>query len=128
MWMRKTSEVNEELKRGDVVLVDLDPAKGAEKKKTRPCLVIQNDVGNQFSPLTIIAIITSQKEIDKKYPTDVWIKEGEGGVDYPSIIQCDQIRSIDKRRIIKKFECLNSSIMEKVNKALKISLGLSCFD
>jgi len=128
MWMRKTSEVNEELKRGDVVLVDLDPAKGAEKKKARPCLVIQNDVGNQFSPLTIIAIITSQKEIDKKYPTDVWINEGEGGVDYPSIIQCDQIRSIDKRRIIKKFECLNSSIMEKVNKALKISLGLSCFD
>jgi len=126
--MEKTSEVNEELKRGDVVLVDLDPAKGAEKKKTRPCLVIQNDVGNQFSPLTIIAIITSQKEIDKKYPTDVWINEGEGGVDYPSIIQCDQIRSIDKGRIIKKFECLNSSIMEDVNKALKISLDLCCFD
>jgi len=117
--------VSDELKRGEIVLVDLNPAKGAEKKKTRPCLIIQNDTGNIFSPLTIIAVITSQKKIDKKYPTDVWVDKGEGGLDSPSIIQCDQIRTIDKNRIIKKFGCLNVSIMKKVDKALKISLDLT---
>jgi mRNA interferase MazF len=123
--MEKIFEVSEELKKGDVILVDLDPAKGAEKKKTRPCLIIQNDTGNKFSPLTIIAVITSQKEIDKKYPTDVWVEKGEGGLDVPSIIQCDQIRTIDKNRIIKKFDSFNASIMEEVNEALKISLDLT---
>ena len=122
--MKKTFEANEELKRGDVVLVNLDPAKGAEKKKTRPCLVIQNDTGNKFSPLTIVAVITSQKEIGKKYPTDVWVDKGEGGLDYPSVIQCDQIRTIDKNRIIDKFGHLDTSRMEEVNKVLKISLDL----
>ncbi len=116
--------MKEELNRGDVVLVNLNPAKGAKKKKTRPCLIIQNDTGNRFSPLTIIAVITSQKEIDKKYPTDVWIEKGEGGLDYPSIIQSDQIRTIDKNRIIDKFGYLDASRMEEVNKALKISLDL----
>jgi len=116
--------VSDELKRGEIVLVTLDPAKGAEKKKTRPCLVIQNDTGNKFSPLTIIAVITSQKEIDKQYPTDVWIDKGEGGLNYSSIIQCDQIRTIDKKRIIKKFGHLDISMMKKVDKALKISLDL----
>jgi len=117
--------VSDELKRGEIVLVNLDPAEGAEKKKTRPCLVIQNDTGNKFSPLTIIAVITSQKEIDKQYPTDVWIDKGEGGLNYPGIIQCDQIRTIDKKRIIKKSGYLNISMMKKVDKALKISLDLN---
>ena len=123
--MEKIFEVSEELKKGDVILVNLNPAKGGEKKKIRPCLIIQNDVGNKFSPLTIIAVITSQKEIDKKYPTDVWVEKGEGGLDIPSIIQCDQIRTIDKKRIIKYFDSFNASIMGEVNKALKISLDLT---
>ena len=123
--MEKIFEVSEELKKGDVILVNLNPAKGGEKKKIRPCLIIQNDVGNKFSPLTIIAVITSQKEIDKKYPTDVWVEKGEGGLGVPSIVQCDQIRTIDKNRIIKKFDSFNASIMEEVNKALKISLDLT---
>jgi len=116
--------VGNDLKRGEVVLVELDPAIGAEKKKTRPCLIIQNDTGNKFSPLTIIAVITSQKEIDKKYPTDVWVNQGEGGLDNPSVIQCDQIRTIDKRRIIERFECLDDTRMDEVDRALKISLSL----
>ncbi|MBA7663483.1 Endoribonuclease EndoA [subsurface metagenome] len=87
-------------------------------------MIIQNDTGNRFSPLTIIAVITSQKEIDKKYPTDVWVDKGEGGLDYPSVIQCDQIRTIDKNRIIDKFGYLDTSRMEEVNRALKISLDL----
>lgn len=115
--------MSDELKRGEIVLVDLNPARGAEKRKTRPCLIIQNDIGNKFSPLTIIAVITSQKDIDKQYPTDVWIDKGEEGLDYPSI-QCDQIRTVDKSRIIKKIGYIDVSIMKKVDKALKISLGL----
>jgi len=105
-----------EIKRGDVVYVDLNPARGSEKKKKRPCLVIQ--------PLTIVAVITSQKEISKQYPPDVWIERGEGGLNYASIIQCDQIRTIDKSRIIKKIGTLDVKIMQKANKALIISLDL----
>lgn len=114
----------EELKRGEIVLVDLNPARGAEKRKTRPCLIIQNDIGNKFSPQTIIAVITSQKEIKKKFPTDVWIGKGEGGLEHPSIIQCDQIRTIDKRRIIKKIGAMDISVMKDVDGALRISLNL----
>ncbi|MBN1274602.1 MAG: type II toxin-antitoxin system PemK/MazF family toxin [Candidatus Aminicenantes bacterium] len=114
----------DDLKRGEIVLVNLDPARGSESKKTRPCLVVQNDTGNQFSPLTIIVIITSQKDIHKKYPTDVWVDEGEGGLDKPSIIQCDQIRTIDKNRIIKRFGLLDISRMMEVDQAIKISLDL----
>jgi mRNA interferase MazF len=115
----------QEARRGDVFIVNLDPAKGAEKKKTRPCIVIQNDVGNRFSPLTIVAVITSQKDIKKKYPTDIWIDKGHGGLDYPSIIQCDQIRTIDKTRLLKKLGSLGSALMKEVAKALKISLDLT---
>jgi mRNA interferase MazF len=116
--------VKEEFNRGEIVLVDLNPARGAEKRKKRPFLIIQNDIGNKFSPLTIVAVITSQKEISKKFPTDVWVDKGKGGLDYPSIIQCDQVRTVDKRRIIKKVGIIDESVMEDVDKALKISLDL----
>jgi len=114
----------EGFKRGDVVVVDLDPTRGAEKKKTRPCLIVQNDIGNELSPLTIIVVITSQKDIDQEYPTDVWVEKGAGGLDRPSIAQCDQIRTIDKTRIIKKLGRLGPGLMDKVDRALKISLDL----
>ena len=113
-----------EIKRGDTVLVDLEPVKGSETGKIRPCVVIQNDIGNKFSSTTIVAIITSQKEISKQYPTDVWIEIGEGGLNYASIIQCDQIRTIDKSRIINKIGTLDVKIMQKANKALIISMDL----
>jgi mRNA interferase MazF len=116
--------VKEEFSQGEIVLIDLNPAKGAEKRKKRPCMIIQNDIGNKFSPLTIVAVITSQKEISKKFPTDVWIDKGKGGLDYPSIIQCDQIRTVDKRRIIKKVGSIDKSVMKDVDRALKISLDL----
>ncbi len=116
--------MSEEFSRGEIVLIDLNPARGAEKRKTRPCAIIQNDIGNKFSPLTIVAVITSQKEISKKFPTDVWVDKGKGGLDYPSIIQCDQIRTVDKRRIIKKVGTISESVMKDVDRALKISLDL----
>lgn len=114
-----------ELKRGDIVYVDLDPIRGSETGKKRPCVVIQNDVGNKYSPTTIIAVVTSQKELAKEYPTDVWINKGEGGLNFASIVLCDQIRTIDRRRIIKKIGRLDVSLMKEINKALKVSLDLS---
>lgn len=114
-----------EIKRGDIIFIDLNPVIGSEKGEIRPCVVIQNDVGNKYSPLTIVAVVTSQKEISKPYPTDVWIDKGEAGLDFASIIQCDQIRTIDKKRIKKKLGSLSHSIMKKVSEALKISLDLT---
>ena len=113
-----------EIKRGDIVYVNLEPKIGSESGKKRPCVIIQNDIGNKYSPVTIVAVITSQKEISKKYPVDVWIEKGEGGLKYPSIILCDQIRTIDKRRIINKVGHLSDSVLEDINLALKISLAL----
>lgn len=112
------------LKRGDVVIVDLEPIRGSETGKTRPCVIIQNDIGNKYSPVTIVAVITSKKEISKKYPTDVWISKEDGGLNTDSIIQCDQIRTITKERIKATLGHFNPVIMKNVDRALEISLGL----
>jgi len=117
--------VSIEVRRRDVILVNLDPVEGSEKGRTRPCVVIQNDTGNKYSPLTIVAVITSQQEIDKKYPTDVWVNKGDGGLDNDSIVQCDQIRTIDKKRIIKKYGRFDTEIMEEIDESIKISLALT---
>jgi len=114
-----------EIRRGDVILVNLEPIIGSEKGKTRPCVIIQNDIGNKYSPLTIVAVITRQKEIDKKYPTDVWVNKGAGDLDNDSIIQCDQIKTIDKIRIIKKYGSFDKKIMKDIDKSIKISLDLT---
>jgi mRNA interferase MazF len=113
-----------DIKRGDVVLVNLNPTIGSETGKVRPCIIIQNDVGNQYSPVTIVVVITSQKSISQKYPVDVWLGKEERGLDVPSIIQCDQIRTVDKRRIIKRLGQFGDPIMKEVDKAIKISLAL----
>ncbi|MFO7866218.1 MAG: type II toxin-antitoxin system PemK/MazF family toxin [Candidatus Aminicenantes bacterium] len=70
--------MDKEIKRGDVVIVDLDPIRGSETGKTRPCVIIQSDIGNKYSPVTIVAVITNQKEISKEYPTDVWVSTSPG--------------------------------------------------
>lgn len=109
------------MKRGEIWLVNLDPTIGHEYKKTRPSVIIQNDVGNKYSPITIIAPITSQKT-DKVYPVEVLLPEkiiGEQGK-----IALNQIRAIDKRRCIKKLGKVTDLIQDKVNEALIISLGL----
>lgn len=113
-----------EIKRGDIFLVDCEPVKGSEQGGVRPCLIIQNDLGNKYSPLTIIAPITSKK-FTKNYLTNVFLKKEDAGLDKESTIMLNQIRTIDKKRIVKKIGKLNSFIMEEVNNALKISLDLS---
>lgn len=112
------------IKRGDILLIDLDPVKGSEQGKIRPCIVIQNNVSNEYSPVTIIAAITSSIS-EKKYPTEVKITSNESGLPKESTILLNQIRTISiKDRTIKKIGQLNSSKMNEVNEAIKISLEL----
>lgn len=111
------------IKRGNVILTDLEPVKGSEQGKTRPCLVIQNDIGNSVSPTTIVAAITSKTE--KEYPFMVHIQKSEGNLPKDSTILLNQLRTISiEHRIIKKIGTLKPSIMKKVDEALKISLAL----
>ena len=110
-------------RRGDVYLVDFDPTLGAEIKKTRPVLIVQNDITNQWGALTIVAAITSHpgQEI---YPTQVIVEAGEGGLKTKSVIKLEQIRSIDKQRLKHKLGRVNPDTLLAVDRALIISLGL----
>ncbi|MCU0653057.1 MAG: type II toxin-antitoxin system PemK/MazF family toxin [Candidatus Pacebacteria bacterium] len=110
-------------RRGDVYLVDFDPAVGCEIRKSRPALIVQNDVGNRYSPLVIVAAITSQFG-GKIYPTEVPINAKDAGIGRDCVVLTNQIRTIDKQRLIKKIGKFDSSIMAKVGQALEISLGL----
>lgn len=110
-------------KRGEVYLVNFDPAVGSEIKKTRPALVLQNDIGNQYSSVTIVAAITSQFE-ELLYPTEVFINAPEGGLPRDSVVLLNQIRSIDKQRLVQRMGIVNRSTLEKISRAIEISLGL----
>ena len=110
-------------KRGEVYLVNFEPTIGAEIKKTRPALILQNDVSNQYSPITVVAAITSQWA-EPLYPTEVLIILPEGGLELDSVVLLNQIRSIDKQRLIKRLGNLKSETMEQVDTAIQISLGL----
>ncbi len=113
------------LLRGDVYLVNLDPIVGKEIGKARPAVIIQNDIGNKFSPVTIVAPISSKKEITKPLPIMIFLKKGEAGLKEESYIDCGQIRTIDKeKRLIHKFGTLSAEVLQSVENALKISLKL----
>jgi mRNA interferase MazF len=125
MPIMNKSGIVDPLLRGDVYLVNLDPVAGNEIGKSRPAVIIQNDTGNKFSPVSIIAPISSMKEITKMFPVMVSLKQGEGGLDNESFVDCGQIRTIDKsNRLIAKIGSLNKSKMLEVDRALKISLAL----
>ena len=111
--------------RGDVVLVNLDPAIGSEPNKKRPCVVIQNDVGNKFSPVTIVAAITDETNVPKRYPVDVPVKMSEGGLVKNSVVQCNLIRCVDGERIVQNLGRLSPATMREVDRALMISLALT---
>ena len=112
-----------EIKRGDIFYADLAPHVGSEQGGIRPVLAIQNDIGNKYSPTVIVAAITSQ--IGKaKFPTHVEIHAGEFGLTKDSVILLEQIRTIDKIRLKNKVGKLSDEVMEKVNQAILISLGL----
>jgi mRNA interferase MazF len=111
------------VKRGDVYFADLSPVVGSEQGGVRPVLVIQNDIGNRFSPTVIIAAITAQIQ-KAKLPTHVEINAKRYGFERDSVILLEQIRTIDKQRLTDKITHLDDEMMEKVDEALQISLGL----
>jgi mRNA interferase MazF len=108
-------------KRGKVYLVTFDPTMGAEIQKARPALIVQNDIANRHSPITIVAAITSQVDAPL-YPTEVLIQPPEGGVTIPSVVLLNQIRSIDKRRLVRRLGMLTPAAMTRVDRAMLISL------
>lgn len=120
--MRQAMEPKE-LRRGDIFYADLNPVIGSEQGGTRPVLVIQNDIGNRFSPTTIVAAITSR--IDKaKLPTHVELPTSKSKLQVDSVVLLEQVRTIDRRRLIEKVCHLDPATMERVDRALEISLGL----
>ena len=114
------------VKRGDVFFADLSPVIGSEQGGTRPVLVIQNDIGNRFSPTVIIVAITSQIQ-KAKLPTHVEINAKKYGFERDSVILLEQLRTIDKSRLTDKITQLDDVLMEEVDEALEISLGLVKF-
>nr|WP_092074613.1 type II toxin-antitoxin system PemK/MazF family toxin [Dendrosporobacter quercicolus]NSL47570.1 type II toxin-antitoxin system PemK/MazF family toxin [Dendrosporobacter quercicolus DSM 1736]SDN05384.1 mRNA interferase MazF [Dendrosporobacter quercicolus] len=111
------------VKRGDIYYANLSPVVGSEQGGLRPVLVVQNDVGNKYSPTVIVAAITSQ--ISKaKLPTHVEINAKDCNLEKDSVILLEQMRTIDKRRLKEKVTHLNDDVMSKVDDAMKISLGL----
>lgn len=122
--MRRVNNV--QIKRGDIYYADLSPVIGSEQGGIRPVLVIQNDVGNKYSPTTIVSAITSQ--INKaKLPTHVEINAADYGLNKDSVVLLEQVRTIDKKRLREKIGHFDDDMMEKVNEAIKISFGLIDF-
>ena len=111
------------VKRGDIYYANLSPVIGSEQGGHRPVLVIQNDVGNKYSPTVIVAAITSQ--ISKaKLPTHVELNAKQYNLDKDSVVLLEQLRTIDKRRLRDKVTHLSEEIMNKVDEAARISIGL----
>ena len=109
--------------KGQIWYADLSPVKGSEQGGMRPVLVIQNDVGNKYAPTTIIAVITS-RHTKAKLPTHYWLREGEGGLTCDSMVECEQIRTIDKSRLKKLLGAVEPTSLAEINKKLMISLGV----
>ncbi|MDK2865981.1 MAG: mRNA interferase MazF [Clostridiales bacterium] len=120
--MEMIIEVN--IKRGDVFFADLSPVRGSEQGGQRPVLIIQNDVGNRYSPTVIVAAITA-KIAKAKLPTHVEVEATTVGLLKDSVVLMEQVRTIDKTRLIQKLGHLDADVMKRVDKALIVSLGLS---
>jgi len=111
------------VKRGDIFYADLSPVVGSEQGGIRPVIIIQNDIGNKYSPTIIVAAITSQ--INKaKLPTHVEISSEEYGLNKDSVVLLEQIRTVDKKRLKEKIGHMTEKDIQKVDEALLISMGL----
>ena len=111
------------IRRGEIYCADLNPIIGSEQGGVRPVLVLQNDVGNRFSPTVIVAAITSQI-CKARLPTHVEVYRGDCGLQADSVILSEQIRTIDKRRLRERMGALPPDKVDEVERALKISLGI----
>lgn len=111
------------IRRGDIFYADLSPVIGSEQGGLRPVLIVQNDVGNKYSPTVIAAAITSRLS-KTKLPTHIDIVAKDVGLSKDSVVLLEQIRTIDKRRLKEKMGHLDDSIMNEVNNAISVSFGL----
>jgi len=110
--------------RGDIVIAQLAPVKGSEQGGMRPCLILQNNEHNKYSPTTIIAPLTSKK-YEREYPTNVFITKEKSRLDKDSTVLLNQIRTIDKSRILKRITSLSFDLMKKVDLAIQTALDLN---
>ena len=111
------------VKRGEIYYADLSPVVGSEQGGIRPVLIVQNDVGNKFSPTVIAAAITSQKE-KAKLPTHIRVNADDSGLAKDSIVLLEQVRTIDKQRLKEKMGRLDDASMGLIDQALSVSFGL----
>lgn len=111
------------VKRGEIYYADLSPVIGSEQGGMRPVLIVQNDVGNKYSPTVIAAAITSQK-YKTQLPTHISVNADNCGLQKDSIVLLEQVRTIDKTRLKEKMGNLPDNEMGKINKALSVSFGL----
>lgn len=118
---------NPTIKRGDIFYADLSPVVGSEQGGVRPVLIVQNDVGNKFSPTVIAAAITSQMG-KAKLPTHIEIRAADYGLQKDSVVLLEQIRTIDKRRLKERMGHLDDSAMDQVGSAIMVSFGLEATD
>ena len=113
-----------EVVRGDIFYADLSPVVGSEQGGVRPVLIVQNDVGNKYSPTVIIAAITSQLT-KAKLPTHIELNKDKYNLDKDSIVLLEQLRTLDKRRLKEKITQIDDNTMKKVDLAIMISLGIT---
>lgn len=111
------------IKRGDIYYADLSPVVGSEQGGIRPVLVLQNDIGNRYSPTVIVAAVTSQLN-KSKLPTHLELRAAEYGLAKDSVVLLEQLRTIDKKRLREKVTHLEGELMQRINVALEISLGM----
>ena len=111
------------IRRGDIYYADLSPVVGSEQGGIRPVLIVQNNVGNRFSPTVIAAAITSQQS-KAKLPTHIPLHAHTSGLSKDSIVLLEQVRTIDKRRLKEKMGSVDTKAMKAINQALSVSFGL----
>lgn len=111
------------IKRGEIYYADLSPVVGSEQGGVRPVLIVQNDVGNKFSPTVIAAAITSQQD-KNNLPTHIEVDAASCGLSKDSVVLLEQVRTIDKRRLREKMGTLSGTQMNEINQALSVSFGL----
>lgn len=111
------------IRRGDIYYADLSPVVGSEQGGVRPVLIVQNDIGNKYSPTVIAAAITSKTD-KNKMPTHIDVLADEFGLEKNSVILLEQIRTLDKKRLREKMGHLDENVMNEVNSAISVSFGL----
>ena len=113
-----------EVRRGDIFIADLDPVVGSEQGGVRPVVIVQNDRGNRFSPTVICAAMTSRLG-KNDLPTHVWVASRDSGLRSDSLVLCEQIRTLEKRRLQMRVGRVDELVIRRIEAALRAALGLN---